>query len=179
MGRTVLESDFQEGGIFEHLILPKFLPIPKEILQYIYANECPMYMDCGMFCLDISSEINLLKRMWQLKGVEMVKCLCAGQDHLLTLEELNEQNEKYHQLKKEDFQENGIFAEIELFPKLPLNPEILKYIWGDLNFFDKIPDGKCIKSNDYQLNILQKCFHFKNEICTMVCPCNQHLNFII
>ena len=178
MGKTVFARDFQEGGVFHKLTLPKFLPIPKEILKYIYDDQCPTYVDCGMFCLDPKVELNLLKRMWKLKGIAMFNCGCIGDDHIITLEESIEMKckpcvELYHK----QFHKNGIFADLEITPHLPLNPKIIEHFYGKLSIYDQIPEGKCFKCDTWQMVLLQVCYSLKHGIRGEICHCFKHLNF--
>lgn len=166
--KKLKESDFLPGGIFQDLVLPRELPTPKEILKYVYEKD---------FCnLDKLVHLNLLKKAWELKGVFLFNCKCQTHGHLLTQTECQEQKDFCQKLDTSDFKENGVFHNLELTPNLPLDPIILKHIWGKLSYFDSIPEGKCFKSDEYQLQILKACFEFKyKDVFPFICTCKKHL----
>lgn len=169
MSVKLVENDFLEGGIFYHLILTKELPLPKEILEHIYGKCCH---------LDKFVQIMLLKKIWKLKGVEMCLCLCLSDDHLVTKDELAEQLAKENQIKIIDFEENGIFESIPLCnnDSLPINNLILNHVWGGLSYYNEIPEGKCFKSDEYQILLLQEVYKCKyHSIYSEICDCKKHL----
>ena len=175
MFQKVVKEDFLEGGVFENILLPTCLPIPNEILVYMYGDICQMELKHQ---LDQLSQINLLKNLWELKGVEMFKCQCQSQDHLLT-KEIFEEHSKFGVLTREQFKVGGMFENIELSSKLPLHPLLVNYIGENISHFKDIPEGQCFKSDKYLLNILQKCFNWKHHSPTFVCQCQKHLNFFL
>lgn len=160
-------NDFLEGGQFFHLTVEKKLPIPKDILQYLYGN---------CFEMDKLLQVNLLKYVWKLKGVEMFKCLCHSNAHLITKEEYNEQQNKQNHLKKEDFFENGKLFDVDLKTDLPMDLSILKHVWGELSYFENIENGECFKSNEYLLQLMKEAYNLKyKDIDACICICRNHL----
>ena len=147
MGKLLKAEDFTEGGVFQNLILSKELPIQGEVIKYIYGSELGEVNPSMRFTcendLDQHSMLNLLKKMWELKGIKMYKCPCQSHDHLVSLLDYQEQ---INPLQSTDFEENGIFNEITLSPELPLPPLIIKHVFGNLSKFDQIIEGKCFKS---------------------------------
>ena len=164
MSVKLREEDFAEGGLFQNVNVSHELPIPTEILTHVYG-------DCNQ--LDKIVQINLLKYIWNLKGITMYPCLCRSHDHLLTKEQYDEQQQKNKPLHPKDFEENGVWHNIS-FDELP--PIMLKKVWGDLSYFDLIPDGKCFKSVEYQLKLLQQFyFHKYKNSFSFICTCKKHL----
>lgn len=166
----LLEADFLDGGIFSKINVSKHLPIPEEIISHIYGEKC---VD-----LDISSELNLLIFIWKLKGLKMYRCACQTNNHLVTEEEHKNQIQNIHKITREDFQPNGLFYDTHLLPKLPLNSDLLHYMFRDLCSYNGIQDGFCFKSNWYQINLLKEWYRYKNEVPAYICnKCCTHLNF--
>ena len=160
-------NDFSEGGRFFNLSIEKKLPIPKQILDHLYGN-------CFQMCK--LTQLNLLKYIWQLKGVEMFKCLCHSNNHLVTKEEYNEQLTKENPLKIEDFYENGKLAGVILKADLPIDLSILENVWGDLSYFQQIPNGECFKRDEYLLQLMKEAYNLKyDNVETFLCPCKNHL----
>ena len=77
MAILLKEDDFNDGGLFSDLDIPTKLPVPAKIMEYVYGEE---YLNTNetFFCLDKSSQMNLLKYIWKLKGFEMDISLCKG-----------------------------------------------------------------------------------------------------
>ena len=163
------ESYFEEGGLFYDVILPECLPIPTEIMTYLYGECC--------YEIEKSTELNLLKFLWKMKGERMYKCFCKSKDHLVCYRAHENQIEMFRDIKVEDFKTGGIFENIVINSKLPLNEEILDYMVGSICRFAEMSDGYCFKSNEYQINVLQRCYQYKNESTTFICKCKKHLNF--
>ena len=161
------ESYFEEAGLFD-LVLPECLPIPTKIMTYLYG-EC--------YEIEKSTELNLLKFLWKMKGERMYKCFCKSKDHLVCYRAHENQIEMFRDIKVEDFKTGGIFENIVINSKLPLNEEILDYMVGSICRFAEMSDGYCFKSNEYQINVLQRCYQYKNESTTFICKCKKHLNF--
>lgn len=177
MGKILLAEDFSEGGRFHHLTIPKMLPVPREILDYIYEGEC-----CRE-CIDVLTsdcQINLLIRIWSLKGIPMYGCICSfnnSNQHFLEEAQHDEQFtlEVKNELSWTDFQRGGQFAKLKISSKLPLNQEIFDYLWGELSYIDQIPDGTCLKSKEYQIKLLQKIYKWRYDRFGEISPCLKHL----
>ena len=169
MSKFVFERDFEEGGQFYNLVLPKSLPVPYEIMTYIYGDYCD---------IEKSTELNLLKCLWKVKeNVIMYKCLCKSKEHLVSYYDHENQIHMFRDIKVQDFKANGIFEKLDINSKLPLNEEIVKYMVGYIYNFDTLPDGYCFKSNEFLIQILQRCYQYKNESTTFICKCEKHLNY--
>ena len=165
----IFPSDFEEGGKFYNIVLHESLPVPPEIMRYIYGGD---------YCeIENSTELNLLKFLWKVKGKRMYSCLCKSKEHLVCYCAHENQIEMFRDIKVEDFKTGGIFENIVINSKLPLNEEILDYMVGCISKFDAMPDGHCFKSNEYQIKILQRCYQYKNESTTFICNCKKHLNY--
>ena len=66
---TVLPSDFTKGGRFEHIELPFFIPIPEEILNYIFGpDHGPIHYRTAM---------KILKSLHEMKGQDINYCGCG------------------------------------------------------------------------------------------------------
>ena len=169
MVKTISKIDFDEGGQFHNLMIPKSLPVPREILNYIFQDSC--YYTFAKSC-----EINLLKSIWDLKGIEMFHCLCGSKDHLVDKSQHAEQLKLKHELNERDFQKGGQFEDVEISHRLPLNENILTHLWGGLSYFNQIQDGTCFKGDCYQAHLLQKCYSIKYKKPCFICPCFKHLD---
>lgn len=169
MSVKLTENNFLEGGIFFDVIVNKELPIPTEILTYLYGN---------CFQMGKLQQINLLKHIWKLKGVEMFKCLCQSHDHLVTKEEYFEQLSLQNPLKSEDFMENGQLHNFSLKTELPMDLLLLEHVWGRLTYFNQIPTGKCFKRDEYMLQLMKEASNLKYpHVEYFICTCEKHLNF--
>ena len=165
----IFPGDFEEGGKFYNIVLPESLPVPPEIMRYVYGGD---------YCeIENSTELNLLKFLWKVKGKRMYSCLCKSKEHLVCYCVHENQIEMFRDIKVEDFKTGGIFENVVINSKLPLNEEILDYMVGSICRFAEMSDGYCFKSNEYQINVLQRCYQYKNESTTFICKCKKHLNF--
>ena len=172
--KQLLKEDFLEGGIFHRTIFSTSLPIPQEVMDYLYGtNEC-------VFDVDISCKLGLLIYIWKLKGVKLFRCGCKSMYHLVSEEEYDDQMANIKKFKKEDFQPNGIFYDIHLQSKLPINSDLIQYKFKDFSSYTGIPENTCFKSNKYEIRLLkQMCeFKFNQEFPVHICPkCENHLIF--
>lgn len=164
-------EDFLEGGIFENTNFSKELPLPNEVLDYTFN---------GLKCdVDKLIQIRLLKYIWELKGVKLYNCQCKSNEHLITKEEFDNQLSSYREITADEFKEGGIFDGLQLSKTLPINQEIISYVWGNLSYYENIEEGKCFKSDEYQLQILKKCYNFqKYGVIPFICLCKKHLMFL-
>ena len=170
MSKLIFDRDFLVGGQFYNVVLPKSLPVPKEIMTYIYG-------DC-FGDVEKSTELNLLKYLWKVKeNLNMYRCLCKSKEHLVKWHDHENQIQMFRDIKVQDFKANGIFEKLDINSKLPLNEEIVKYMVGYICGYDAIPDGYCFKSNEFLIQILQRCYQYKNESTTFICKCEKHLNY--
>lgn len=172
--KQLVKEDFLEGGIFHRTIFSTNLPIPQEVMDYLYdTNEC-------VFDVDISCKLGLLICIWKLKGVKLFRCGCKYTNHLVSEEEYDDQLETIKNFKKEDFQPNGLFYDIHLQSKLPINSDLIHYKFKDFSGYTGIPENTCFKSKKYEIRLLkQMCdFKFNKEFPIHICPkCENHLNF--
>ena len=68
-----------------------------------------------------------------------------------------------------------------LIATTPLPQFIIDHKFGFLfDYYNSIPEGKCFKSIDFEIKLLQKIYGFagrKSKIC--VCSFGTHLNFLV
>ena len=166
------KEDFYNDGLFSHIILPNKLPIPLEIMHYIYGEQV---YTCDRF-LPKTTQMFLLKYIWKIKGFEMEWCLCKT-NHLILLEEYNAlvKNFKVSQLEKKSFTDKqGLYYGRINLDNLwaPLPQFVIEILFGFMmEYYNSVPEGECFKSTQYHCSILKKIFGFFDKH-VKICNCS-------
>ena len=172
-------KDFYDGGRFSHVIIPTKLPIPVEIMKYIYGEQI---FKCDKFLPKIS-QMGLLKQIWSIKGFEMEWCLCKT-EHLILMEEYKniKRNFSVSQMDKNDFiSKRGMhFGKMDLTnPEIPLPSFVVEHLFCFMmDYYNSVPEGECFKSPQYHINVLKRIFGFFDKF-PKICVCSMGTHLIL
>lgn len=110
------------------------------------------------------------------KKSKLIICKCDN-NHLITEQEYNEQTQNIKKLLKKNFEFGGLFVDMHLSPRLPLNSDLIHYMFRDLSSYNCISDNTCFKSNKYQINLLKEIYQWRYDLSPSVSNCCTYLKF--